>query len=108
MRELGKIENYSKESMMELTLGTTPLAEIEAEAVILVAFTKEKPEAALPEGPVLRADQATGGLISDLYASGEFTGKALETALVHRPAGLRAARLLLVGGGDSAKFNPSE
>lgn len=93
---------------MELTLATTPLAGMEEEAVVLVSFTKQKPEDAIPEGPVRRADQAAGGLIADLYASGEFTGKALETSLVHRPAGIRSPRLLLVGGGDAAKFTPAE
>jgi len=37
-------------------------------------------------------------LTSDLYESKEFTGKPLDLALLHRPAGLKARRLLLIGG----------
>jgi len=41
-----------------------------------------------------------GESISELYASGEFAGKPLEMALIHRPRGWAARRLLLVGCGD--------
>jgi leucyl aminopeptidase len=40
-----------------------------------------------------------------LYESKEFTGKPLEFTLLHRPAGLKAKRLLLAGCGKSAKFD---
>ncbi|MBI5085625.1 MAG: aminopeptidase, partial [Acidobacteria bacterium] len=53
-------------------------------------------------------DELAGGLVRDLYANGEFTGKALETALIHRPTGMKAARLLLVGGGEKAKFTAGD
>ncbi|HEY8055199.1 MAG TPA: leucyl aminopeptidase [Terriglobales bacterium] len=41
-----------------------------------------------------------GESISELYASGEFAGKPMEMALVHRPRGWSARRLLLIGTGD--------
>src|ERR1700736_6516231 len=41
---------------------------------------------------------------AELYESKEFAGKALDLALLHRPAGLKARRLLLVGGGKPEKF----
>jgi len=41
---------------------------------------------------------------ADLLASGELTGKPFETNLLHKPAGLSAKRLLLVGGGSAKKF----
>ncbi len=58
-------------------------------------------EGAPPGGPA--AD-----LIKELYDSGEFSGKALETAILHRPAGLKAKRLVLAGGGKRERFNASE
>ena len=41
---------------------------------------------------------------ADLIASGEVTGKMLETTLLHKPQGLKAKRLLLIGGGKAKKF----
>ena len=40
-----------------------------------------------------------------LATSGELTGKTLEMTLIHAPAGLRAARMLLVGAGKREKFD---
>ncbi|WP_031499927.1 leucyl aminopeptidase [Bryobacter aggregatus] len=42
---------------------------------------------------------------SDLYASGEFSGKSLETALLYKPAGLEAKRVLLIGLGKGDTVN---
>ena len=53
-------------------------------------------------------DQLTGGLISELYSTGEFSGKPFETALLHRPKGLKAKRLLLAGTGPTEKFETAE
>ena len=46
--------------------------------------------------------------IKELYDSGEFSGKALEIAILHRPAGLKAKRLVLAGGGKREKFDAAE
>jgi leucyl aminopeptidase len=41
----------------------------------------------------------------DVIASGEVTGKSqFETTLLHNPAGLKAKRLLLIGGGKGQEF----
>jgi leucyl aminopeptidase len=57
------------------------------------------------QGRVAELDQFTNGLLKKLAKSGELTGKALEMTLVHAPAGLKAARLLLVGAGKREKFD---
>ena len=66
------------------------------EADALAAFVPQVEEG---EQPDARIDAWTGGLLAELVDSGEFTGKKLETALIHRPSGAAAARLLLVGTG---------
>src|SRR5262249_27455930 len=43
-------------------------------------------------------------LLKRLAAGGEVTGKTLEFTLIHAPAGLKAARLLLVGAGKREQF----
>ena len=92
---------------MELILGTTPAERLQVDALAVIACTKE-PEGGLPDALLERLDDATRGLLRDLYASGEFTGKSMETVLLHRPAGPQAARLLLIGGGDPKSFSPHE
>ena len=49
--------------------------------------------------------QAAG---KEVIASGEVTGKSLETTLLHKPAGVKAKRLLLVGGGKASKFSAAD
>src|SRR5689334_15511398 len=44
----------------------------------------------------------------DVVASGEVTGKVMETTLVHRPHGLKSKRLLLIGGGKAKSFSTVE
>jgi leucyl aminopeptidase len=82
---------------MELILSRTPAAAIEADALLVISFTDERAGNDLSEG-----------LVSELYDRGEFTGKALETAIIHRPGPLRAGRLVLLGGGDKAKFTAND
>ncbi|MBL0156464.1 MAG: leucyl aminopeptidase [Bryobacterales bacterium] len=82
---------------MELILGTTKAAELETGAFVVICFKDEKP------GPEL-----AGGIVKELDESGEFTGKPLETALIHHPEGMKATRLLLIGGGEKAKFTTAD
>jgi leucyl aminopeptidase len=46
----------------------------------------------------------TRQMLEGLRASGELTGKANECTLIHHSPGLRAERLLVVGGGKKDKF----
>ena len=52
--------------------------------------------------------RSTGGWARELYTSGEFTGKPCELAILHRPAGLKAKRLVLAGAGKRDKFDANE
>jgi leucyl aminopeptidase len=81
---------------MEIRLEPKKLAEVDSDALVIVGFESTPPGAAA-------ADQ-----IRELYDSGEFSGKALEIAILHRPAGLKAKRMVLAGGGKREKFDPSE
>ena len=89
---------------MEITLDTRALPSIEAAALVTYAFDLEKPV----EGLLSRLDEAAGGTLTKLAASGELTGKMLETTLVHFPQGLAAHRLLVIGAGKKAKFGTAE
>jgi leucyl aminopeptidase len=93
---------------MELKFDTAPIEQVESDAVVVIAFEKEGAGGDLAPGPARAANSATGGWIEDLYQSGEFSGKPLETALLHRPSGLKAKRLLVAGGGPAGKFSSAE
>src|SRR5258708_35502837 len=54
------------------------------------------------------ADAAVREAAKDVVSSGEVTGKTSETTLLHRPAGLKAKRLLLMGGGKARTFSAAE
>ena len=84
---------------MEVSLRTGGLAKVDAEALVVVSFEKTPTEQLSP---------GDGGLVKELYDSGEFSGKDCETVLLHRPAGLTAKRVLLIGGGKPEKFTPAE
>ena len=89
---------------MEFTLDTRPLVKIEAEALVTYLFEEVKSFS----GALAELDAATGGTLSKLIASGELTGKMLETTLLHYPQGLAAQRLLVMGAGKKDKFGTAE
>ena len=86
---------------MHITFENKPLAGIETEALISYVFEETDPV----EGRVAEIDHLAGGLLRKLAKSGELTGKMLEFTLIHAPAGLKAARLLLVGAGKREQFH---
>jgi leucyl aminopeptidase len=86
---------------MQITLVTQPFAALETEA--LVSYVFEEPDPI--QGRVAEIDQSSNGLLRKLSKGGELTGKNLEFTLVHAPAGLKAARLLLVGAAKREQFN---
>src|SRR6266851_4227009 len=85
---------------MQITLATQPFAALETEALVSYVFEETDPM----QGRIAEIDQAAAGLLRKLAKSGELTGKMLEFTLVHSPAGLKAARLL-VGAGKREQFN---
>ena len=89
---------------METKLIAANPAETETECLVVFALdhgTKQKPEPKLADGPITQA-------AADLISSGEVTGKALETVLLHRPQGLKARRLLVVGCGKKKDYSHVE
>jgi leucyl aminopeptidase len=86
---------------MQITLEAKPYAALETEAVVSYVFEESDPV----QGRIAELDQFANGLLRRLASSGELTGKTLEMTLIHTPAGLKAARLLLVGAGKREKFD---
>jgi leucyl aminopeptidase len=86
---------------MQITLETKPYAALETDALVSYVFEETDPV----QGRIAELDQTIHGLLRNLAKSGELTGKTLEMTLIHAPAGLKAARLLLVGAGKHEKFD---
>ena len=54
------------------------------------------------------SDHAVRDAARDVLSSGEVTAKLFETTLLHSPSGLKAKRLLLLGGGKANTFSAAE
>jgi leucyl aminopeptidase len=80
----------------------------QVETECLVAVVLDRGENGKPNPSLQTSDKAVSAAAADLLASGELTGKIFETTLIHRPQGVKAKRLLLVGGGKAANFSGYE
>jgi leucyl aminopeptidase len=81
-----------------------PIAQLSGSA--LVAYVFEGSPAS--SGSVERLPSESLSLLQELQSSGELSGKAYECTLIHRPPGLAAAKLLVVGAGKKDKFNSAQ
>jgi leucyl aminopeptidase len=84
---------------MQLNLETAPSAQLAADALAVICFESDPNPAAI-------ADQ--GGWLQEILTAGEFSGKLYEIAILHRPQGVAAKRLVVIGGGKRASFSTVE
>jgi leucyl aminopeptidase len=80
---------------VKIELSLTGLAGIEADALVVLALEGELPRALHP-------------WVEELERSGEFKGKPQELAIIPRPEGFPAKRLVLAGAGKPEKFTSAE
>jgi leucyl aminopeptidase len=80
---------------MKINLEARPIADVDADALVMLGFEGGPPAGA-------------SDYVKELYDSGEFGGKSCDISVLHRPAGLKAKRLVLAGGGKREKFNSAE
>src|SRR5271169_506418 len=96
---------------MNTNLSSSAPSQLETDCLVVVTLDrpeKDKGEKDKPSLSVECADAAAREAAKDVIASGEVTGKMFETTLLHRPEGLKAKRLLLVGGGPAKNFSAAE
>jgi len=97
---------------MNIKLSTVASSQIETECLVVAvvdAADKSDNGGIDKTSPRLLTDeQSVSAAASDLIASGEVTGKAMEFTLLHKPVGLRAKRLLLIGGGKARTFTAAD
>ncbi len=95
---------------MKTTISLSTPAQLETESLVAVVLnhsdaTADKDKDAKPQLKLATDDAAVQSAAGDLLASGELTGKPFEINLLHKPAGVKAKRLLLIGGGSAKKFS---
>jgi leucyl aminopeptidase len=101
---------------MKTTISLSTPAQLETESLVAIVLDhsekdqadpakQEKNRNAKPQLKLATADSAVQSAAADLLASGELTGKPFEINLLHKPAGVKAKRLLLIGGGAAKKFS---
>ena len=86
---------------MDLTITEGNIAQFEADCLVVNLFEGVR----TPGGGTGAVDQALGGAITRLIASGDFTGEAGTTATLYTNGQIPAGRVLVVGLGESAKFD---
>jgi leucyl aminopeptidase len=83
---------------MDTKLIYQPLTQVEADAIAVILFEEEPAPSDL---------KFASAWLDELKSSGEFSGKAAELAVLHQPQGIKAKRLVAVGGGKKAAFDSS-
>jgi leucyl aminopeptidase len=89
---------------LNIEFHTEPLAQVPGSALAVFGF-EGSPSSS---GTVERLPPEVRGLLEELQATRELTGKSYECTLLHHPAGLAAQKLLVVGAGKKDKFNSAQ
>jgi leucyl aminopeptidase len=98
---------------METRLIVANLPDVETECLVVFALDyatvgNSQGEKQQPAPKLAVKDAAAEKTCAEVLSSGEFGAKPQETVLVHRPQGLKARRLLVVGGGKAKNFTHVE
>jgi leucyl aminopeptidase len=102
---------------MKITLSLSPAAQVETECLVAVVLDRAenndkakpgRPKNDKPEPFVSASDKAVQQAAADLISSGDIGGKIFDVSWLHKPAGLKAKRLLVVGGGKAKSFSAAE
>lgn len=86
---------------MDIQLKQANITEVTADLIVVNLFQG----VTHPGGATGAADRALGGAISDVIAGGDFTGKSGEALVLYTRGAIPAPRVLVVGLGESAKFD---
>jgi leucyl aminopeptidase len=89
---------------MKIEFRHEPIAQLTSSALVAYAFEGSSASS----GSVERLPTESHSFLQGLQSAGELTGKAYECTLIHRPPGLVAAKLLVVGAGKKEKFNSAQ
>ena len=86
---------------MKIEFEAKPLEQIDINTLVAYGF-ENAPGAS---GTVELLDDDLRSVIAEMNADRELTGKNYECTLIHRPTGLAAQKLLVIGAGKKSKFD---
>src|SRR5437763_12495280 len=94
---------------MKTTISLSAPADVETESLVVIVLDQATSTSGdtnkKPELKIAATDPALQSAAADLLGSGEVSGKPFETNLLHKPAGLKSKRLLLLSGGAAKSFS---
>ncbi len=111
---------------MKTTLSFSSPSEVETECLVAIVLDQSEVDRAdqqlnnrnrsekvraqndKSEPRVETSDKAVRNAAAEILTTGEVTGKIFEAVMLHHPQGLKAKRLLLVGGGKAKNFTGYE
>jgi len=91
---------------MKADLSFASPAQLETECLVVVVLEENELQPRQPR--IQSGDAAVADSANEAISAGEVSGKMFETVLIHRPRGLQAKRLLLVGGGKAKSFSSAD
>ncbi|HXK59601.1 MAG TPA: leucyl aminopeptidase [Acidobacteriota bacterium] len=86
---------------MKVNLVNSTLDSVECDALIVPVFEDDD----FNQPPVSRLEGLWGGLLKEMADSGEWKGKTGQQVTIHRPAGIKARRVVVAGAGKRANFD---
>ena len=89
---------------MNVEFADRPFPQVQDAALVAYGFEGDPSSS----GTIARLPAETRSLLRELQLAGELRGKPYECTLVHRPAGLAAAKLLAVGAGKKERVNDAQ
>src|SRR6266478_9227123 len=96
---------------MNTHLSSSAPSQLETDCLVVVVLDQSEKDQSKKEKPAVTVESSDAGVreaAKDVISSDEVTGKMFETTLIHRPAGRKAKRLLLLGGGKAKNFSAAE
>ncbi len=90
---------------MNIALSSISVSQTDTELLVIPVLDKGEKDSQ-PE--LQSSDPAIRKAADALIASKEVTGKLFETVLLHSPSGIKAKRVLFVGGGKAKNFSSVE
>jgi leucyl aminopeptidase len=91
---------------MDIQLNFQSPSELETECLAVAVI--DEGEGSTTKAKLLSSDAEVRNAAHELISSNEVTGKLFETNLIHKPHGLKAKRLLLIGAGKAKNFSTYE
>jgi leucyl aminopeptidase len=96
---------------MKINLSLSPAAQLETECLVAVVLDRGESDSQKKDKTdafVSCWDKTVQQATAEFISCGDVTGKIFETTWLHKPAGLKAKRLLLIGGGKAKAFGATE